>query len=177
MEGARIVARLAMSLDGYIADADGGYDWIRPDVDDRLDTARQIPFDQFRTDVDLVVMGRRCYDEGAAADYSDKEVLVATTHPPSEHAPHVRFAGPDVVDVVRREVERGRTAFLFGGGLLIDAFLRAEAVDELVVGVVPVLLGAGRRLFPGTYPTQELTLRNYSIVSGKVRLEYVRRQP
>ena len=74
-------------------------------------------------------------------------------------------------------MEQGRTAFLFGGGLLIDAFLRAEAVDELVVGVVPVLLGAGRRLFPGTYPTQELTLRDYSIVSGKVRLEYVRRQP
>jgi riboflavin biosynthesis pyrimidine reductase len=31
VEGARIVARLAMSLDGYIADADGGYDWIRPE--------------------------------------------------------------------------------------------------------------------------------------------------
>ena len=82
MEGVRIVARLAMSLDGYIADADGGYDWIRPDVDDRLDTARQIPFDEFLADVDLVVMGRRCYDEGAAADYPDKEVLVATSHPP-----------------------------------------------------------------------------------------------
>ena len=43
--------------------------------------------------------------------------------------------------------------------------------------MVPVLLGAGRRLFPGTDPTQELTLRDYSIVSGKVRLEYVRRRP
>jgi riboflavin biosynthesis pyrimidine reductase len=29
VEGVRFVARPAMSLDGYIADADGGYDWIR----------------------------------------------------------------------------------------------------------------------------------------------------
>ena len=63
-----------MSLDGYIADADGGYDWIRPDIDDGS-TRRTDPFDEFLTDVDLVVMGRRCYDEGSAADYSDKEVL------------------------------------------------------------------------------------------------------
>jgi dihydrofolate reductase len=60
---------------------------------------------------------------------------------------------------------------LFGGDVLIDALLRERAVVELVVGAVPVLLGGGRQLFPQSYPTQELTLRDHSIVSGKVRLE------
>ncbi len=173
----RIVARLAMSLDGYIADKTGGYDWIQPDVDDHLDTERQIPFDDFLETVDLVVMGRHCFDEGAAADYRDKQVVVATTRVPTPAASNIRFVGAEVVDVVRREAAAGGTVFLFGGGVLIDSFLAEQAVDELVVGVVPVLLGSGRRLFGGTYPTQELTLRDYTIVSGKVRLEYVRREP
>lgn len=86
---ARITARLAMSLDGYIASTDGGFDWIRPDVDDHLDTSRQHDFDDYLQDVDIV--------------------------------------------------------------------------------------GSGRPLFCGDYPAQELTLAEYSVTRGKVRLRYVRR--
>ena len=60
--------RLAMSLDGYIADADGGYDWIQDVPSEGLDTEHQVPFDEYLRDVDVVVMGRRCFDEGGHAD-------------------------------------------------------------------------------------------------------------
>ena len=49
------------------------------------------------------------------------------------------------------------------------------AIDELFVGIVPVLLGSGRQLFCGDYPAQQLTLADYSVTWGKVRLKYVRR--
>jgi hypothetical protein len=42
-----ISVRLAMSLDGYIADHDGGYDWIVPVPSPRLNTAHRLPFDAF----------------------------------------------------------------------------------------------------------------------------------
>src|SRR5262245_39111508 len=65
----QISLRLAMSLDGYIADDQGGYDWIVPVASPALDTDHQLPFDEFLDGVDIVVMGRRCYDQGQNQDY------------------------------------------------------------------------------------------------------------
>ena len=73
-----------MSLDGYIADHDGGYDWIVPVPSPTLDTGHQLPFDDFLEDVDIVVMGRHCYEQGQSQDYValGKRVIVATSVPP-----------------------------------------------------------------------------------------------
>ena len=57
----------------------------------------------------------------------------------------------------------------------MSSFLARQAIDELFVGVVPVLLGCGRRLFCGAYPGLELTLAEYSVTRGKLRLRYLRR--
>lgn len=164
-----------MSLDGYIAAADGGYDWIQPDVDNHLDTTRQHDFDEYLQDVDIVVMGARCYEQGQASDFRNKDVYVAASTNDGDHD-NIRFFGRDIVDVVLAEKARGRNSFLFGGGVLVSSFLARQAVDELFVGVVPALLGSGRPLFCGGYPAQELTLAEYSVTWGKVRLRYVRRQ-
>jgi dihydrofolate reductase len=106
-----------------------------------------------------------------------KRVIVATSRPPvpedSEHG--VDFIADDVVDVVRTARDSGQHCFLFGGGLLVESFLRADAIDMLTVGIVPILLGSGRRLFPGEHPTLDLRLADYAVESGKVRLVYRRR--
>jgi riboflavin biosynthesis pyrimidine reductase len=54
-------------------------------------------------------------------------------------------------------------------------FLAADAVDMLTVGIVPVLLGGGRSLFPGEHPTIDLRLTDCTLGDGKVRLVYERR--
>jgi dihydrofolate reductase len=79
-----ITLRLAMSLDGYIADEHGGYDWIEPVPSPTLDTTHKLAFDDFIADVDVVVMGRRCYDQDQHRAYEGlgKRVIVATTSPP-----------------------------------------------------------------------------------------------
>lgn len=173
----RISVRLAMSLDGYIADRDGGYDWIEPVPSPALDTAHQVPFDDVLATVDRVVMGRRCHDQGQAADYvaMGKPVLVATSAPPPAPAPAAVEFTDDPVGVVTAARARGEHCLLFGGGLLVHSFLAADAVDELTIGVVPVLLGGGRPLFPGEHARIHLRLVDYTVGDGKVRLFYRRR--
>lgn len=171
-----ISVRLAMSLDGYIADHDGGYDWIVPVPSPALDTRHQLPFDDFVEDVDIVVMGRHCYEQGQADDYVTlgKHVIVATSSPPASGPQGIQFCD-DVVSVVTAARDRGTHCFLFGGGALVHSFLAADAVDMLTIGIVPVLLGGGRPLFPGEHPPIDLRLTDYTVGDGKVRLVYQRR--
>lgn len=70
-----------MSIDGYIADHDGGFAWIVPVPSPRLDTAHQLPFDDFLDGVDIVVMGSCCCEHGQSEDHVtlDKRAIVATS--------------------------------------------------------------------------------------------------
>jgi dihydrofolate reductase len=174
----RISVRLAMSLDGFIADESGSYDWIVPVPAPDLDTDHQLPFDDFLENVDMVVMGRHCYDQEQHRDFValGKQVLVATSMPsPSSHEEGVQFVGPDVVAHVSAARADGMHCLLFGGGVLVSSFLAADAVDEITLGIVPVLLGSGRPLFLAGRPPLELALTDYTVEAGKVRLVYRRR--
>ncbi|MGH3475831.1 MAG: dihydrofolate reductase family protein [Nocardioidaceae bacterium] len=117
-------------------------------------------------------------EQGQSQDYValGKRVVVATSVPPaSGDAPESIEFCDDVVHVVTAARDRGDHCFIFGGGVLVHSFLDADAVDILTVGVVPVLLGGGRPLFPGQHPAIELRLTDYTVGDGKVRLVYQRR--
>lgn len=70
---------------------------------------------------------------------------------------------------------RANTAPYSDADCWIESFLAADAVDRLIVGIVPVLLGGGRPLFPGEHATIELRLTDLTVHQGKVRLVYPRR--
>jgi dihydrofolate reductase len=75
----------------------------------------------------------------------------------------------------RRERDAGHHCFVFGGGRLVTSFVGADLVDELTVGIVPVLLGGGRRLFHENSNRVGLRLVDYTVRHGKVRLTFERR--
>lgn len=174
MEQGKITLTLAMSIDGYIADTDGGFDWIHGQGDSRLDTAAQDPFPAFLAEIDIVVMGHRCFQEGFAGDFADKLVYVAA-HEKREPEGHVRFLHGDVVAQILAERNRGKRIYLFGGGILLDAFFKADVIDEYRIGIVPVILGAGRPLFLGGNPTIPLHLDRYTLHDGVFELRYTKR--
>jgi dihydrofolate reductase len=62
-----------------------------------------------------------------------------------------------------------------GGGELIRDFLKEDLVDELYLGVVPVLIGEGIPLFPSGFPQREFDLiENKSYSQGMIALKYKR---
>jgi dihydrofolate reductase len=171
----RLVMTLAMSLDGYIADADGGYGWIKGDGSRALDTPNRWDYEAFLRGIDLVVMGRECYDQGMAGDFPGKTVLVST-HRPLPDSGNVRFIGGDVCAALRQELLKpGKDVFLFGGGKLADSFIREDMVDEYILGIVPVILGAGRKLFYGGNAPLRLRLTECMLDEGIAILRYARR--
>jgi dihydrofolate reductase len=170
----RLVLSLAMSLDGFIADEDGGYAWIAGDGNRAHDAGEPWDYPAFLAGVDVVVMGRACHDQGMSKDFPGKTVLVATSQPRPDEG-NVRFVADPVAAVRDALSGEGGDVFLFGGGILVEAFLATDLIDEFILGIVPALLGAGRRLFPGTHPATLLAFERLSVEEGVVVIRYRRR--
>ena len=70
---------------------------------------------------------------------------------------------------------KGKDIYLGGGGELARSFLQEDLVDELYIGVGPVLLGDGIPGFPGTFPQGDFRLTECkSYANGSVGLRYER---
>jgi dihydrofolate reductase len=171
----KIILNLAISLDGYIASDDGGYDWIVGAGDSILNTKDKFDFDKFLEGVDIVVMGKNCYDQNMHNDYKNKKVYIATSKN-IQDKDNLYFINGDIVKVIQEEKEKeGKDIFLFGGGVLIDSFIKADVIDEYIIGIIPIILGSGRPLFLGNNPTIKLHLNEYIVDNGITILKYTKR--
>lgn len=174
----KIILNLAMSLDGYICDEKGGFDWIVGQGDDDGNGTEAYDFESFLERVDTLVMGSVSYADvvlSGLTTFEDKHILVAT-HKTLERKPNVQFISGDlcraVLDLKKRE---GKNIWLFGGAELTDSFIRENIVDEYIVAIIPTILGNGRRLFKGDYPKINLHLDAYSVANGITVLTYSKR--
>jgi len=167
----RIRYQVAASLDGYIADPDGGYDWIPMDPD--------IDFDELMSRFDTYLMGRKTYEVTSGGGVQgDVWVFSRTLRP--EQAPGVTVVANDIPGRLRELRSRpGKDIWLFGGGELFRSLLELDEVDGVEVAVLPVLLGGGVPLLPSPASRRRLQLISHLVYpkSGIVLLEYaVRRE-
>lgn len=171
----KIILSLAMSVDGFISDLEGSFDWISGDGNTTQNTKNQWDYTAFLKGIDVVVMGKNCYDQKLYEDFKNKNIYVATSKPLIDYD-NFHFISGDICKRILEERQReGKDIFLFGGGLTIDSFVAADLIDEYIIGIVPIILGKGRPLFAGSNPTIKLQLDTYTIESGVVVLYYSKR--
>ena len=172
-----IILNLAVSLDGFICDEDGGFAWIGGQGDSLADTADRFSFDAFLASCDTVVMGRKAYEDcfSSLSEAEDKRFLVASRTPRAPEGPVSFLSGDVVSEVLALKGRSGKHIWLFGGGELAADFIRADAVDRYIVGILPVIRGRGRRLFREGLPSTELHLDRCTVADGIPILEYSRR--
>lgn len=170
--GTSIGVFVAMSLDGFIADREGRLDWL----EDAAGAGEDYGYDAFLAGVDALAMGRGTYDHIAGIEplpVAGRPLFVFT------HRPQ-RRAGVTFWDRTPREaVEHWRGVGLrrvyVDGGQLISDFLHEGLVDDMVITVVPLVLGGGHPLFhPGGRRTALALVGTRSWPSGMAQLRYVR---
>lgn len=165
---------VAITTSGLIAEPDGGvgcFNLTPPGqhLDDYLEALKAY---------DTVLMGRGTYEFGLALGVSDPypwaRCLVFSRTLRPVPTSRVEILAEDPVPVVRalREAE-GSPIYLCGGGVLASTLLNAGLVDELILKVNPVLLGAGIGLAPQLLGARALTLKDVKAYpTGVVRLSY-----
>ena len=141
----------ATSLDGFIAGPEHSLDWL---FTRKQDNDGPLNYDAFIKDIGSIAMGRTTYEwvldhEKGKWPY-DLPAWVFTHHelPPVEG--DVRFTQDDVTSVHAEMVEAAgaKDVWMVGGGDLAGQFADAGLLDEVIVYIAPVFLGAGAPLFP-----------------------------
>jgi dihydrofolate reductase len=170
----KIVLGLGISLDGYIARPDGAVDF--------LFMPKDYSMADFFASIDTAIMGRKTYDVskamgGGGGDFGAKikSYVFSRTLPPGEREgmTFVNLSPSALVEQIRQH--KGKDIWLMGGGELGRDFLKADLVDELYLGVVPVLLGEGIPLFPSGFPQRNFELiENKTFSKGLIALKYKR---
>jgi dihydrofolate reductase len=133
----------AVSLDGFIAAADGGIDWLFHDQD--------YGYREFYSSVDAVLVGRKTYDQAltlAQNPFEGKQAYVFTHSGGRIQTAGVEFIRDDPAAFTRafKGTEGGRI-WLVGGGEINGLLMIAGLVDQMVLSIHPIVLGAGRPLF------------------------------
>jgi dihydrofolate reductase len=167
----KVIAGLGISLDGYIARPDGSVDFLFMPKDYSMG-----PF--FKT-IDTCVLGRKTYDDGlkmgGSFSGSMKNYVFSKTQPPGERNSVIFTNGSPGAVIAEIRKQPGKHIWLMGGGELIRDFLKEDLVDELYLGVVPVLIGEGIPLFLSGFPQREFDLvENKSYSQGLIGLRYAR---
>ncbi len=173
MDG-KIILNLAISLDGYIADENGGYEWIVGDGNSTLNTKDKHEFDKFLETIDVVVMGKNCYNQDFHKDFKNKDVYIATSQEIEDYD-NYKFICGDICKTISELKGKGKNIFLFGGGIMIDSFLKEDIIDEYIIGIIPTILGKGRKLFLENNPKIDLSLNAYYVEEGIIIMKYSKR--
>ncbi|MCW5516025.1 dihydrofolate reductase family protein [Muriicola sp. Z0-33] len=141
---------IATSLDGYIADKNGGVDWLHsipnPDLDD-------MGYIAFTNEIDALVMGRSTFETVCGFDVDwpyDKPVFVLSTtlnEIPESHKEKAFLVKGSLTEILAQIYKKGFYRLYIDGGTTIRNFLKADLIDEMVITTIPILLGGGAPLF------------------------------
>ena len=167
----KIVFQLAVSLDGFIEDAKGQFDWCFVDQDHGMS--------DFFKRIDSSFMGRKTYElaQAMAGEVPPgfpklKEYVFSNTlDKVKEDA--ILIKGDIKKQVEEIKNEKGKDIWLFGGADLISSLMNFALVDEIMLAVHPVILGGGKPLFKEIKERTWLTLTgNKTYSNGLVFLTY-----
>lgn len=175
----RTVFYTATTLDGFLADSDDSLAWLF--VQD-VDAAGPLGYEAFIADVGALVMGATTYqwlldhlsESGEGWPYQQPTWVMTHRDLPVLDGADVRFASGDVRPIHAALVEAAGDAVVWvvGGGDLAGQLADAGLLDEVIVTVAPVTLGAGRPLLPRRLQLRVVeTARNGDFVATRLRVE------
>ncbi len=171
----QVILYIAMSLDGYIAKPND--DLIFLSIVEK--EGEDYGYADFVSTVDTVILGRKTYDwvmkQVGEFPHADKNAYIITRTARPKIGKTVFYTG-DLTDlVIKLKSENGKNIFCDGGAEIVNELLKNDLLDEIIISVIPILVGNGTRLFKDGRPEQKIKLVNVKTFdTGLTQLHYKR---
>lgn len=176
----KVVLYIAMSLDGYIADKQGGVSWLAGE--DKSNQASS--YEEFIKSVDTIIMGHNSYNQITTELSPDNWVYegmmtYVMTNRHINARKGIEFTDDNIVDLLSKirdkSTNENKDIWLCGGSDLANQFIEKDLIDRYHITIIPTILGSGIRLFNRF--DQPLLLKHISneSINGMVDIIYERR--
>lgn len=169
---------IATSLDGYIAKPNDDLGFLQLVEKEGEDYG----YAAFADTIDTIILGRKTYDyvvrEIGSTHYDNgtRNVFVITRTEKPGIGRTTFYTGNLITLVQRLKSENGKNIYCDGGAEVINELLRSDLIDELIISIIPILVGNGTKLFQDNRPEQELEfVSSKSFETGLVQLHYKRK--
>ncbi|MBT8298856.1 MAG: dihydrofolate reductase family protein [Maribacter sp.] len=158
---------IATSIDGYIADKNGGIDWLHSIPNPHKD---DMGYAEFINNIDALVMGRTTFETVCGFDVDwpyDKPVFVLSNtlnEIPQSHVGKAFLIKGTLTEIIEQINKKGYYRLYIDGGTTIRNFLKADLIDEMIITTIPILLGGGSSLFtelPNELKFELITTKTY----------------
>jgi len=169
---------IGTSLDGFIARKDGDIDWLTKFANEEAFDS----YKKFTAMIDAIVIGRGTFEK--VLDFPtwpyDKKVFVLSNsvkQVPEELKSKLTLLAMKPAALLDYLRQKGFSGIYVDGGKVIQDFLQADLIDELIISKVPVLIGSGIPLFG--FLENDLTfehVRTEKYSNGLVRSYYERKR-
>lgn len=163
----KIILFIASSLDGFIARESGDIDWLPKNTDSG--------YNDFYKSIDTVIMGKKTYNQVLTFGdypYKDKKSYVFTRNNDLTKDENIQFVH-DINKFVKEIVSKsGTDIWLVGGTEIISEFVNLGFIDEIILSIIPVVLGKGIPLFKNIQKEIKVELVKTTDYGGLVELHY-----
>lgn len=170
---------IGTSLDGYIADREGGLEWLNsipnPNNSD-------MGYNAFTDQIDALVMGRTTFETVCAfdGDWPYKKPLFvlsnSLTEIPEPYQDKAQLVKGSLSEILAQIHNLGHHQLYIDGGATIQGFLKEDLIDDMIISTLPILLGGGFSLFAELPTELEFELVGSEVYVGQLVQSHYRRK-
>lgn len=165
---------VAASLDAYLSDENGGVDWLMPFQNVSYDYGYAL----FLSSVGYIVSGSKTYEQarnfpGGWNFPGTHSFIFTSRNLETDGRKDIELWNGSVENITDVLREKKKDTWLLGGAKLAGEFFNRNAVDELILSIMPVVLGKGMPLFDGILKNIPMKLTDSeTFPNGVVQLKY-----
>ena len=170
----KVILYIAASLDGFIARSDGDISWL-----DRYQSGTEdYGYADFYKKIGACIMGSKTYEraltlKGGIDNKMPTYVVTSRQLPVPPGADITFYSGdlPQLLEMIRKKTRKD--IWLVGGGQLARSFFKERLIDDIILSVIPLIMGEGISLFGSVQQEIDLNLaKSISYSSGIVQIHY-----
>ncbi len=170
----KIILYIATSEDGFIADKNGGVDWLpHPKDDSELEA---VGYKDLMSRISTILMGSASYKQILGfGDWAwpDKQTYVFTSWQLENDKPYISITHNSPLEFMEK-MKSDKDIWLLGGAKLAQSFAQEGIIDEVILTIVPRVLGEGIPLGL-TFEKFDLTAEK-ALTDGMIQKIYLRKE-
>lgn len=175
----KVIGGMTLSLDGFASDTQGNLDQLYPDMVALANS--EVVQEEIRT-TGAVVLGKRSYEMADPDSFADSyeyqvPIFVITHHiPEKKPKANNKLTITFVTDGIESAITKAKAAAGDKNVMLIGASINQQCLnaglcDELHIGIMPILLGDGLRLFEHLVDIEQIKLKKFKILESGARTD------